>query len=88
MEKAGGKKDFSQSCLANRQVAFFLIYLVLSLSLIDTPLNTMNEIFIGRKVQNWFAQDLRFILEAKGRGRLASLCSPPSLPSFLIQERN
>lgn len=55
-EKTGRKKDFSQFRLANRKVTFLLIYLVLSLSLIDTPLNTKNEIFIGRKVQNTFVQ--------------------------------
>ena len=37
-------------------MAFLLIYLVMSLSLIDIPLNSKNEIFIGSKAQNRFAQ--------------------------------
>lgn len=46
-------------------MAFPLIYLVLSLSLIDIPLNTKNEIFIGIKVQNWFAQTRRSYCKPK-----------------------
>lgn len=60
-------------------MAFLLIYLVLSLSLIDITLNTKDEIFIGRKVQNTFAQTQGSYFKTKAEAN-----SPPftHLPLF------
>lgn len=61
-------------------MAFLLNRLVLSLSLIDTALNTKNEIFIGRKIRSWFAQSQGSYCKPK-----AEADSPPfsHLPLFL-----